>query len=100
MFAFKMSEYEDGDPDIAKDISATETNKYRIPEYKMLSAATSPDVTRPSTEMKTLSNNESTYPDEDGVLIRGLFMEGARWDRAKKTLQDSFPMEMYSVNIV
>ncbi|KNE58518.1 hypothetical protein AMAG_04085 [Allomyces macrogynus ATCC 38327] len=32
----------------------------------------------------------------DGVLVRGLFIEGARWDRAKERLQDSFPMEMYS----
>ena len=31
----------------------------------------------------------------DGVSIYGLFMEGARWDRERKTLQDSFAMEMY-----
>ncbi|KAI9224248.1 dynein heavy chain and region D6 of dynein motor-domain-containing protein [Blastocladiella britannica] len=35
-------------------------------------------------------------PIEDGVLIRGMFIEGARWDRAKEKLQDSFPMEMFS----
>lgn len=34
---------------------------------------------------------------EDGVLIGGLFLEGARWDREKMLIQDSFPMEMYSV---
>ena len=33
---------------------------------------------------------------EDGVAVSGLFMEGARWDREKKSIQDSFPMEMYS----
>ncbi|KAI9190457.1 hypothetical protein H9P43_001891 [Blastocladiella emersonii ATCC 22665] len=33
---------------------------------------------------------------EDGVLIRGMFIEGARWDRDKERLQDSFPMEMFS----
>ncbi len=35
--------------------------------------------------------------EEDGVLIRGLFIEGARWDKEKRLLQDSFPMEMFSV---
>ncbi|KXS09529.1 hypothetical protein M427DRAFT_128896 [Gonapodya prolifera JEL478] len=34
--------------------------------------------------------------EDDGVLIRGLFLEGARWDPQKRILQDSFPMEMYS----
>jgi dynein heavy chain len=34
---------------------------------------------------------------EDGALISGLFLEGARWDREKQLIQDSFPMEMYSV---
>jgi dynein heavy chain len=35
--------------------------------------------------------------NEDGVLVSGLFLEGARWDREKQLIQDSFPMEMYSV---
>ncbi|KAI9095538.1 hypothetical protein DFS34DRAFT_182154 [Phlyctochytrium arcticum] len=35
--------------------------------------------------------------EQDGVLIHGLFMEGARWDREKRLIQDSFPMEMFSV---
>ncbi|KAI8619311.1 dynein heavy chain and region D6 of dynein motor-domain-containing protein [Chytriomyces sp. MP71] len=60
LFAYKVSNYEDGDPTISKDV------------------------------------NGQLYPDEDGVLIRGLFIEGARWDRERKELQDSFPMEMYS----
>ncbi|KAJ1518310.1 Dynein heavy chain 6, axonemal [Coelomomyces lativittatus] len=34
--------------------------------------------------------------NEDGVLIKGLFIEGARWDADKRSLQDSFPMEMFS----
>jgi dynein heavy chain, axonemal len=33
----------------------------------------------------------------DGVLINGLYLEGARWDMEKERLQDSFPMEMFSV---
>lgn len=35
----------------------------------------------------------------DGVLINGLYLEGARWDMEKERLQDSFPMEMFSVCI-
>jgi hypothetical protein len=35
----------------------------------------------------------------DGVIVRGLFIEGARWDLDKRILQDSFPMEMFSVRI-
>ncbi|KAI8909816.1 dynein heavy chain and region D6 of dynein motor-domain-containing protein [Gorgonomyces haynaldii] len=35
------------------------------------------------------------YQDE-GVLVSGLFMEGARWDMDRKLVQDSFPMEMFS----
>ena len=34
---------------------------------------------------------------EEGVLINGLFIEGARWDRDKKLLHDSHSLEMYSV---
>ncbi|KAI9002652.1 dynein heavy chain and region D6 of dynein motor-domain-containing protein [Gaertneriomyces semiglobifer] len=37
------------------------------------------------------------FTDQDGVSVHGLFMEGARWDREKRLLQDSFPMEMFSV---
>ncbi|KAI8925763.1 dynein heavy chain and region D6 of dynein motor-domain-containing protein [Entophlyctis helioformis] len=39
---------------------------------------------------------EAESTEEDGVLISGMFMEGARWDREKRLLQDSFPMEMFS----
>ena len=35
--------------------------------------------------------------NEDGVLIRGLYMEGARFEAKSQQLQDSFPMEMISV---
>ena len=35
---------------------------------------------------------------EDGALMGGLFLEGARWDREKMLIQDSFPMEMFSVS--
>jgi hypothetical protein len=47
----------------------------------------------------TAYETDSELPDvnEDGVLVYGLFIEGARWDRDKNMLQDSFPMEMFSV---
>lgn len=35
---------------------------------------------------------------EDGALMGGLFLEGARWDMEKQLIQDSFPMEMFSVS--
>ena len=38
------------------------------------------------------------YLGNDGVLVNGLFLEGARWDMEKERLQDSFPMEMFSVS--
>ncbi|KNC97013.1 uncharacterized protein SPPG_09508 [Spizellomyces punctatus DAOM BR117] len=36
------------------------------------------------------------FEEGEGVLVHGLFVEGARWDREKRLLQDSFPMEMFS----
>jgi dynein heavy chain len=33
---------------------------------------------------------------EDGVLVRGLFIEGGRWNPHAKSLQDSLPLEMHS----
>ena len=36
--------------------------------------------------------------EEEGILVSGLFVEGARWDKEKRLLQDSFAMEMYSVS--
>ncbi|RKP20476.1 dynein heavy chain 6, axonemal, partial [Rozella allomycis CSF55] len=33
--------------------------------------------------------------DDDGTLVHGLYLEGARWDNEKKLLQDSLPMQMY-----
>ena len=38
--------------------------------------------------------------ENDGVLVNGLYLEGARWDMEKERLQDSFPMEMFSVSLM
>ncbi|KAI9363382.1 dynein heavy chain and region D6 of dynein motor-domain-containing protein [Zopfochytrium polystomum] len=79
LFAFKVSDYDEGDPRIALEQAAFQAKDVH-------SSGMTDDI-------------RVTYPDEDGVLVRGLFIEGARWDRSKKLLQDSYPMEMFSVNI-
>jgi len=33
----------------------------------------------------------------NGAYIRGLFMEGARWDRVKKTVNESNPKILYEI---
>ncbi|KAJ3086024.1 Dynein heavy chain 6, axonemal, partial [Physocladia obscura] len=81
IFAYKVSEYEQGDEKIARDVSALEA--------KNLFAAGGGNGAGGS-------SRGSPYPDEDGVLIRGLFIEGARWDREHRVLRDSYPMEMFS----
>lgn len=43
------------------------------------------------------SSNKAITTAEDGVIVRGLYMEGARFDERRQLLQDSFPMEMFSV---
>jgi len=49
----------------------------------------------PTNEDGTLVDPDS--PIEDGVLVEGLFIEGAHYDRVSQLLQDSYPMEMHSL---
>lgn len=35
---------------------------------------------------------------QDGAYVYGLYIEGARWDKDKRGLEDAFPMDMFSVD--
>ncbi|KAJ3207853.1 Dynein heavy chain 6, axonemal [Entophlyctis luteolus] len=81
VFAYKVTSYETGDLDIEHDVSVTkgETDSQRA-------------TTSPREEEEYFRG----YSDSDGVLMRGIYIEGARWDKQKGCLQDSYPMEMFS----
>ena len=49
-------------------------------------------------EMQTSVDAESIEdPPEDGCLVYGLYMEGAKWDLDSMQLEDAHPGEMYSM---
>ncbi|KAJ3215607.1 Dynein heavy chain 6, axonemal [Dinochytrium kinnereticum] len=83
IFAFKVSDYEEGDPRINSETYSLDPH----------TGSVAGDVTGGQSQYEDAL---VTYPEVDGVLIRGLFMEGARWDRQKRCLQDSYPVEMFS----
>ena len=46
--------------------------------------------------MVKTSREELTSKPEDGVYIRGLFLEGARWDNSIMSINDSLPKQLYT----
>ncbi|KAJ3032226.1 Dynein heavy chain 6, axonemal [Rhizophlyctis rosea] len=88
-FAYKVSDYEEGDP--RADVVGAPQGDGSSTDVRIKSAAS--DGLSANTP-NTVSGEAGSH--EDGVLVKGLFMEGARWDREKRLLQDSFPMEMFS----
>jgi len=45
--------------------------------------------------MRESATNLNTMP-QDGCYIRGLYLEGARWEKSQNRLEESRPKELYT----
>ena len=48
------------------------------------------------TEVLKMESEEVKKPPEEGVYLRGLFLDGCRWDKAGNKLADSAPKVLYA----
>merc|ERR1739848_951579 len=47
------------------------------------------------TDITSMQPSQVTAQPEEGTYVHGLFMEGARWDKANGVIADSIPKELH-----